>query len=94
MSTPAKWTKLGLCFVPSGHRPWMRSHAAVPIAQWLEEDRFKVYFSTRDEHNRSYTGYVVMLFPMTENGWSVLSSRMKQFSPMQSSLSIVARELT
>lgn len=60
MSVPATWTKLGLCFVPSGALPWMRSHAAVPIAQWLEGDRFKVYFSTRDEHNRSYTGYVVI----------------------------------
>ncbi|KHA72879.1 hypothetical protein NZ35_12990 [Pseudomonas chlororaphis] len=60
MSEAAKWTKLGLCFVPASTSHWMRSHAAVPLAEWLEGDLFKIYFSTRDERNRSFTGYVVI----------------------------------
>jgi len=36
----------------------MRSHAANPVAEHLEGDLFRVYFSPRDEHNRSHIGFV------------------------------------
>ncbi len=55
-----KWRKLGLVFCPSGETPWMQSHAAVPIAESLGGDLFKIYFSSRDKFNRSYTGYTVI----------------------------------
>jgi hypothetical protein len=55
-----KWTKLGLVFCPSGETDWMQSHASVPIAERLGGDRFKIYFSSRDKFNRSFTGYVVI----------------------------------
>jgi hypothetical protein len=55
-----KWTKLGLVFCPSGETDWMQSHASVPIAERLGGDRFKIYFSSRDKFNRSFTGYVVL----------------------------------
>ena len=38
----------------------MQSHAAVPIAESLGGNLFKVYFSSRDEFNRSYTSYTVI----------------------------------
>ena len=38
----------------------MHSHAAVPIAEFLGGNLFKIYFSSRDKFNRSYTGYVVI----------------------------------
>jgi len=38
----------------------MKSHAAVPIAESLGDNFFKIYFSSRDEFNRSYTGYTVI----------------------------------
>jgi len=56
----AMWRKLGLVFSPSGEIPWMKTHAAVPIAEGLGGNLFKMYFSSRDDHNRSYTGYVVI----------------------------------
>ncbi len=37
----------------------MKSHAAVPIAENLGGDLFKIHFSSRDDHNRSHTGYLV-----------------------------------
>jgi hypothetical protein len=55
-----KWQKLGLLFCPSGETPWMQSHAAVPIAESLGDELFKIYFSSRDEFNRSYTGYTII----------------------------------
>ena len=33
----------------------MRSHATVPYAERVEDDLFKIYFSARDEQNRSRT---------------------------------------
>ena len=56
----ARWKKLGLVFCPSGETEWMQSHAAVPIAQNIGGDLFKIYFSSRDVANRSFTGYVVI----------------------------------
>lgn len=55
-----RWRKLGLIFCPSGETPWMQTHAAVPIAEYVGDDLYKIYFSSRDEFNRSFTGYAVV----------------------------------
>ena len=55
----AKWQKLGLSFTPSGKRhPKLLTHAANPLAIWLEGDVFRVYYSGRDEQKRSSVGAV------------------------------------
>ena len=38
----------------------MHSHAALPIAELIDGDIFRVYFSSRDSLNRSYTGFVII----------------------------------
>lgn len=48
-----RWRKRGLLYAPDGSKPWMRSHAANPVAEPIGGDRFRVYFSSRDERNRS-----------------------------------------
>lgn len=55
-----RWNKLGLIFCPSNEKTWMHSHATLPIAESLGNNLFKIYFSSRDKHNKSYTGYVVI----------------------------------
>lgn len=60
MRSGMKWRKLGLVFCPSGEAEWMHSHAAVPVAEGLGGNLIRIYFSSRDTHNRSYTGYVVI----------------------------------
>ncbi len=60
MNTSMKWQKLGLVFYPSIKTEWMYSHAAVPVAECIGGDVFKIYFSSRDKSNRSYTGYIVI----------------------------------
>lgn len=55
-----RWEKLGRLFAPSGEAEWMRTHAAVPIARHLEGDIFRIWFSSRDENNRSHTGSLHM----------------------------------
>jgi predicted GH43/DUF377 family glycosyl hydrolase len=54
------WRKLGKLFQPSGEFDWARSHAANPIPEHVEGDIFRIYFSARDDKNRSSIGYVVV----------------------------------
>jgi predicted GH43/DUF377 family glycosyl hydrolase len=53
-----RWRKLGRIYAPDGRIPWARSHAANPVAEQVEGDLYRVYFSTRDELNRSSIGFV------------------------------------
>jgi len=46
-----KWEKLGLIFCPDNNYPWMKTHAANPVAEHIEGNRFRVYFSCRDKNN-------------------------------------------
>ena len=52
-----KWRKLGRIFAVDGEADWMHSHASVPIADHLEGDRFRVFFTSRDDANRSHVGW-------------------------------------
>src|SRR4051812_11358695 len=52
------WRRLGHLYSPDGSKPWARSHAALPFAVPLEGDRFRVFFSARDEENRSAVGWI------------------------------------
>jgi len=54
------WKKLGLIFCPSGEFEWMQSHASVPIAEHINGDLFRVYFSSRDIFNRSYVSFIII----------------------------------
>lgn len=52
------WRKLGRIYMPSGHAPWAKSHAANPVAEHIEGDEFRIYFSTRDGDNRSSIAWI------------------------------------
>ncbi len=52
------WEKKGLVFCPNRNHDWMLTHASNPVAEHLDGDCFRVYFSCRDEHNRASIGYV------------------------------------
>lgn len=54
------WRKLGRIFAPSGELDWSRSHAALPVPEWIEGDIFRIYFSGRDGQNRSSIGSVIV----------------------------------
>lgn len=53
-----RWIKLGLVFCPRDNHPWMLSHAANTVAERVEGDLHRVFFSCRDAHNRSSIGWV------------------------------------
>jgi predicted GH43/DUF377 family glycosyl hydrolase len=52
-----KWRKQGVLFRP-GRLNWMVTHAAIPVADRIGEDLYRIYFSGRDESNRSQVGYI------------------------------------
>lgn len=51
------WEKLGLIFSPTRSVSWMRSHASAPTPLQLSGTVYRVFFASRDEHNRSHVGY-------------------------------------
>lgn len=53
-----RWTKLGRVFCADNHHPWMRTHAANAVAEPLDAHLLRVYFSTRDDANRSSIAFV------------------------------------
>lgn len=55
-----KWEKLGAINLPVNKAAWMVSHASVPFAEAIGGGLFRVWFSSRDELQRSHTGWVVI----------------------------------
>lgn len=53
-----KWTKKGLIFQTDRNFPWMISHAAIPVADQVENGRLRIYFAARDEQGRSRPTYI------------------------------------
>jgi hypothetical protein len=59
MTGPAGvWRKLGRIYAPDGSKPWMQAYAANPIPEPLGGNRFRIYFSSRDERNRSSIAFI------------------------------------
>ncbi|MDH4439317.1 MAG: hypothetical protein QE284_02930 [Rhizobium sp.] len=54
------WKKIGRLLEISNQKDWAVSHSAVPFAEHVSDDIFKVYFTTRDAWNRSHTAYALM----------------------------------
>jgi hypothetical protein len=53
-----KWKKLGHIFVADRHSEWMHSHAMIPIAENIDGDLYRIYFSPRDVHNRGHGAFI------------------------------------
>ena len=53
-----KWKKQGVIFAPDNEFDWMVSHASIPVADNISEDRIRIYFGTRDKDGRSHTTFI------------------------------------
>jgi hypothetical protein len=53
-----RWRKLGCVYCPTNESDWMVSHAANCVAIPVGDDRYRIYFSTRDSANRASVGWV------------------------------------
>jgi len=55
-----KWEKLGRIWQTQKVNDWRYNHAMVPTADYIEGDVYRVYYSGRDENNRSVIGYFLV----------------------------------
>jgi len=53
-----RWIKKGLIFAPDNNFGWMVSHASIPIADEIRDNRLRIYFGTRDKQGRSLPAYI------------------------------------
>jgi predicted GH43/DUF377 family glycosyl hydrolase len=53
-----KWIKLGHIFCAEKNSDWLYSHAMIPLAEQVEGDLYRVYFSSRDKLNRGHGAYL------------------------------------
>lgn len=51
------WRKLGQIFTPENRAAWFVSHAALPVAERIDTDLYRVYFSGRDSKSRAQIGW-------------------------------------
>tara|TARA_B110000046_G_scaffold22868_1_gene21619 strand:+ start:2112 stop:3026 length:915 start_codon:yes stop_codon:yes gene_type:complete len=51
------WIKKGLIFTPDAFLSWQNTHAALPTSLYLQDDLYRIYFTSRDVQNRTYVGY-------------------------------------
>jgi len=58
MNKKQRWIKKGLIFEPPKNLGWVVSHVAVPFALRIDQDLYRIYFSSRDNFNRSQTGFI------------------------------------
>lgn len=56
------WKKIGNIFSPDNNFEWMVSHAAAPFAELLTDDVFRIYFTSRNNKNQSFIGFVDINF--------------------------------
>lgn len=52
------WQKKGLIFKTDHHQDWMVSHATLPIADIVNDERLRIYFGVRDRQGRSQTTFL------------------------------------
>ena len=53
-----KWEKRGIIFNPAGQYSWVITHGMLPVADRIDNDLYRIYFSGRDKSNRSKIGYI------------------------------------
>lgn len=61
------WQKLGLIYNASQENPTLHGYAAVPIAEKIDGNVFRIYFSSRDKYNRSFVNYVIIDLDRPQN---------------------------
>jgi len=52
------WKKKGLIFAPNNENEWMQEFAAVPIADRIDQNFYRILFTPRDSQNRSHIGFI------------------------------------
>jgi hypothetical protein len=80
-----KWTKKGLIFDPANNSSdWINHYAALPVADLIDDNTLRIYFSTRDKSNRSVPTYIEVDPAQPENIKYIHSGPILEFGPLGS----------
>lgn len=52
------WKKKGLIFQPNQAFDWNQTHAQVPVVDCVNDEMWRIYYSTRNKHSQSFTSYI------------------------------------
>lgn len=52
------WIKKGKIFNANKNFDWMHNYASIPFAEYMKDDIFRIYFSSRNVDNESSIGYI------------------------------------
>ena len=74
-----KWNKKGLIIKPNKSLYWSKTHAMVPTPQIIDDGLVKIFYSGRDQFNRSHIGYSVV--DLKRNCTVIESSQTPLLSP-------------
>ena len=55
-----KWIKKGLFFEPNHSLFWSKTHCMIPTPFFIDEGLIKLFYSGRDNQNRSHIGYITV----------------------------------
>ena len=55
-----KWEKKGLIFEPNRTLYWSKTHCMIPTPYLLDDGLVKLFYSGRDDKNRSHIGYLII----------------------------------
>ena len=51
------WIRKGLLIKPDKNKYWMKTHCMIPTPYKISENIYRIYYSGRDENNRSHIGF-------------------------------------
>jgi predicted GH43/DUF377 family glycosyl hydrolase len=52
------WEKKGIIFHTDNQFSWMKTHASFPVVEKLTSETYRIYFSPRDDKNRSHIAFI------------------------------------
>lgn len=81
---PINWNRRGLIYCVDARLPWARTHAQIPTVDVLDDGRLDVFFSSRDEANRSLIARMKVDARNPANILNIQAEPMFQLGPLGS----------
>ncbi|KAB1083646.1 hypothetical protein F4V91_29675 [Neorhizobium galegae] len=71
MNRSRRWKKIGRVLEISDHKQWAVSHSAVPFAEHVTGDIYKIFFTARDTQSRSHTACGLLDLSRASNSFEI-----------------------
>ena len=75
------WIKKGKIYKPDGSLDWSVSHAQIPVPMLINDNKLRIYFSTRDELGRSQPTFIEVKINKPEEILYIHDKPLWEFGP-------------